>query len=134
MVRSVCVLLPIRICFILIIDFLFIFLVPPSNPETSEDSIVVNSPTLDMGLLFNNHDINVRQQFSPITRSLSNVGPIDVVNQSWEHFFDFDCSQYPTNNGLSSWSTKSFDEAFSQYQDGHDLEGFFNDFFDEYLP
>lgn len=95
---------------------------------------MVNSPTIDMGLLLNSHNIHIRQQFSPITRSLSNVAPIDVGHQSWEHLFNLDYNQYPIHDDLSYWSTKSFDEAFNQCQAGHDLEDLYNDFFDDYLP
>jgi hypothetical protein len=99
---------------------------------------MANSPSLvDMGLLkFDNthsNDSIHHQQHSLFSRSLSNaVAPVNVNDQSWRELFDLDYDQYPATRDYEYWSTKSFDNIFTECQSGQGLTNIFDDFFDGY--
>ena len=139
MVRSVCLL---RLNYFKILYLILSFssfsclALSSSISKTSEDTILVNSPTLDMGLLVSdNHDITNHHQSSPITRSISHVAPpVDTFDRSWEQLFGLAYDVHSSNDDFSYWTTKSLDEVLHQCQSGHGLEDFVNDYFDEYLP
>lgn len=101
-----------------------------SISKTSEDTIVANSPSLDMGLLrfenSTNNDIINNQQFSPYHRSLSNfVAPIDFNDESWPELFELEYDQFSTTIDSQYGST----EPFVKHQSEQELA----DFFDQYL-
>ena len=116
-------------------DFSSSCLVSSSISKTSQDTIMANSPSLDMGLLMSDYpysdDFTCYQPYSSVHRSLSNaVAPVDVTDESWlDSFnFDFDCNQYLLTTDLSTSPTKSFDDDFITSLLGDGLEDLLNEF------
>jgi PAS domain-containing protein len=111
--------------------------VSSSLSKTSEDTIVANSPSLDMGLLMsdatNSSGYTHQQQHSPSHRSLSNVvAPVNVHDQSWRELFDPEYDQYSATTDFQYWSTKSFDDVFIECQSEQGLANIFDEYLDGY--
>lgn len=105
----------------------------PSISKTSEDAIVANSPTLDMGLLIDDFDFSAYQQYSPIQRSLSNfVAPFNQHDEPWTDFIGLDFPQYPTaTNEIASWTKPDNGNIFDCSSD--DLSSFLDLDLDDFL-
>jgi hypothetical protein len=111
--------------------------VSSSISETSENTIVANSPSLAMAILMfeniNSNDFIHQQQYSPFHRSLSNVvAPVNFNDESWQQLFDFECSQYETTTGFQYCPTKSIGDTFIECQSEPGLASIFDDYLDGY--
>jgi PAS domain-containing protein len=108
--------------------------VSSSISQTSEDTIVANSPSLDMGLLCtNNNDFNQHKHPSPFHRSLSNVvAPVNIVDESWRQLFEPEYDLFPATTDYQYWSTKFFDDTFTECQSEQELAKIFDEYIDGY--
>jgi PAS domain-containing protein len=95
-------------------------LVSPTMPKASEDSIMAESPSLDMGLLmpdnFNTGELCHQQELSPVTRSLSNdVAPF-VFDFDSSKLFEYEYGQCPNNLTMEYEQKTIVDDRYIKYQ------------------
>ncbi|CAF1227353.1 unnamed protein product [Rotaria sp. Silwood1] len=95
-------------------------LVSPIMPKTSEDSIMIQSPSLAMGLLMsdniNNNEFCYQQQLSPVTRTLSNVVAPFIWDDESSQLFENQYDQYQTNLPMQYWPEKIIGDTYIKYQ------------------
>ncbi|CAF1373984.1 unnamed protein product [Rotaria sordida] len=99
-------------------------LVSPTMPKTSEDTIMVQSPSLAMGLLMsdnttttnNNNEFCHQQQLSPFARTLSNVVAPFIFDDESLQLFEHKYDQCQTNLPMQYWPNKIIDDTYIKYQ------------------
>ncbi|CAF3474499.1 unnamed protein product, partial [Rotaria sp. Silwood2] len=94
--------------------------VSPTMPKISEDTIMVQSPSLAMGLLIsdniNNNEFCHQQQLSPFTRTLSNVVAPFIFDNESLRLFENEYDSCPTSLPMQYWPMKIIDDTYIKYQ------------------
>jgi hypothetical protein len=113
----------------------YFYLVSPTIPKTSEDTIMANSPSLAMGLLmFDNINYNEffhQQQTSSFIRSLSNVVAPFIFDDQSSQLFEYGYDQCATNTNMQYWSGKTIDDTYIKCeleQELASIDAIINDF------